>query len=118
MAAPKSAFEAAVASSIGQGSGVELSAIAQDVNQGSSFNAVDFDLDTLTVPKTFSRSGAQLLYLRRGSHPGGRLDVRLGGSVIKGFRPGSRIVAPFQSFNVARPRQRGAVVSTSGNTST
>lgn len=110
---PRSPFELALAKSLAaQRDAPEPFIATVDAAQQSAFRPTDLDLDTLTVPKTVATEGAQLLFLRRGSHPGARLDLRLGGSTFLGLRPGCRIVAPFKSFQLTRPRMRGGILST------
>jgi hypothetical protein len=74
-----------------------------DASLGAAFRYFSFDFATdFSAPRTLLAKGGQLTFLRRGSFPGARFDMRIGGSTFPGFRPGCRVVAPFTDVTFER----------------
>lgn len=81
--------------------------VAEDASQASNFRFYSFDFAQLSTPKGVTAKGSQLIFLRRGSFPGARLNLKVGGSTFPGFRPGCRIAAPFTDFQLERATSYG-----------
>lgn len=90
--------------------------MTSQVNAGTGvgLRPLVFDFAALSATgAVFPIGGSQLIFLRRGSYPGARLDVSIGGTVIEGFRPGCRIKLPFNSVQVKKSLAYGSQITTS-----
>lgn len=75
----------------------------QLLNRSDSFRVLNLDLSSsdLANGQTLTVHGYGLTYLARGSHPGGLLQLNLGG-LVKTFGPGDIITGEFTDFGLKR----------------